>query len=283
MNLLHPSKSWLIFLGAVLFVFVFAVPEAFAGPGGEVVELVFKTKIGRILFGIAAVILLPLILYVIIREHLGIKRTRKDLESLAETEPFYDWDELENRIIEGANALYGCWSNGNLAPASKFLTPDFQESQQDILDRWADEGKKNVCRMEHLKGVAPLYVVAGSEFSYPVVAAKITLDLVDFMLNTKTNDVIKGKQDAHEGHDVIWIMTYDGSEWLLHSIEDGSDSLVYAKMKNEITPISSGSFPSFDEESDFAGEELPPVEPAQEVIPARVQKPDSEEPQRQPE
>ena len=247
------------------------------------IELVFKTKIGRILFGIAAVILLPLILYVFIREKIGIKRTKQDLEVLAKKNPIYNWDDLEDRVTEGVRALYRCWSKGDLSPAARFIDPDYLQSQQDILDRWKDEGKKNVCRMNDLKSIAPLYVAAGSEFSTPVVAVRITLDLVDFMLDTTTNDVIKGKDEAHQSKDVIWIMIHNGQDWMLDSIENGDGSLIYAKLENQ-TMVPQFSTISFaDEESDLTTTNLSPEIPAKEIETSRVQKPQSEQPNRQPE
>jgi len=281
-NIRNSCWSWLpLFLGA-LFLLVFSIPEAQAGPGGEVIELVFKTKIGRILFGIAAVILLPLFLYIFIREKIGIKRTKQDLEALAKKNPIYDWEALEGRVTEGVRALYRSWSKGDLSPAARFIDPDYLQSQQDILDRWKDEGKKNVCRMNQLKGVAPLYVAAGNAYSNPVVAVRITLDLVDFMLDTTTNDVIKGKDQAHEGKDVIWIMIHDGQDWMLDSIENGDESLIYAKLENQTMVPQFSAINFEDEESNLSSTDLSPEIPAQEMESSRVHKPQSEHPNRQP-
>ncbi len=209
-------------------------PDVYAGPGGEVLEFAIKSRVGRIIFGILGIILLPLFLYIVIAEWLGIRKTRKDLDNLAVTYPCFKWIPLEMRIRRGVEAMYGGWSTGDLSPARAFLTEDYFESQQDILDRWRDEGKINVTDIRKLGKVQPLHVVVEDGSNYSTVTAKITMDVVDYMKDAETGEIIKGTKETHSDRDMLWTMIYENETWLLHSIGDGDESLAFARITNTV-------------------------------------------------
>lgn len=80
-----------------------------------------------------------------------------------------------------------------------------------------------------------MYIEISEEenFKYSKIAVSITANIEDYLVNRDTRKVIKGdKGYIYETH--IWIMEYDGENWLLDNIADEDYSLVYLKMKNLI-------------------------------------------------
>ena len=209
--------------------------EALAGPGGAIAKAAFKTPLGRILGLILAIILLPLIVYVCIGEWLGVRRTQRDLRRLAEDHPAFAWDGIERWVRGHATELYRCWDQGDLRPCGAFMTQHFFSTQQDLLDRWRDEGKHNVCELKELRRIRPLFVSTGGESTIPTVLVLFNVTLVDYLESTRSRTILKGQKRAID-QDVIWrlVMLPDGA-WALHSIEEGELSLAFAREANDVS------------------------------------------------
>ncbi len=251
-----------------------APASAQAGPGGEIVELAFKTTIGKIILGILAIIFLPLIIYVYVREMIGVRRTKADLKQLAQQYPEFAWKSIDARVREIAQRLYTAWDSGDLANCFADLSPDYFWAQQEILDRWREEGKHNVVELKKVKQIKPLFVRTEDEESLSILAISITMNLRDYLLNTRTGKIIKGRKKVVTDHEAVWILVLDENRWMLHSIEEGTDSLSYAKSKNIIGtgPLnrspSASPFPQASEATPLDPAAIPPhAEPEQPVIP----------------
>ena len=224
-----------IAVASSVFLLLWVLPGvALAGPGGEIVEAVFKTQIGRIIGGILALILLPVILYVYGYQYLAIWRAKKSLRTLAEDYPQFDWDELEEQAKAAAHEIYAVWSSGDLTPAAEHMMPAYFESQQAILDRWKEEGKTNVCRMNKFRKVRPLRVAVENEQEFSSVAVIVTLDLVDYLEQKGKSKPIKGTRKRLKNEDFIWTFVAFEGRWRLASIEDGSLTLAYARAGNRL-------------------------------------------------
>lgn len=225
------SRTIVLLLVCVV-VAIVIVPEAlFAGPGGEIVEAVFKTTWGRIILLVLVIVLGPVIAYVMVREAIEVRRTRRDLAQLAERWPYFEWEVIEERVEQAVKLLYRLWNTGDISGAAGYLDPECLQSQQDILDRWRDEGKRNVCRLVKLKKVRPLWVSVEDEGSYSIVVVEIDMALIDYLEVVESGKRLKGKNEDR-GSSAIWVMGYDGEEWRLLSIEADDESLVYATKKN---------------------------------------------------
>lgn len=230
----HPCARLAFQLSLIGLVLVAVLPgDAFAGPGGEIAELLFKTKLGRIVMGLLVIVFLPLIVYIYAREAVGVHRTKKDLRILAERLPWFEWRTIEARVSELATYLYREWNKGKLVESRAFMTSQYAQSQQDILDRWSEEGKRNVTKLRKIKKIKPLRVQVENEEQMTAVHVLLTLDLIDYLEQVRTGKVLKGKKKVIEAHDVVFVMVHAGSSgWLLHSIGDGSLSLALARKAN---------------------------------------------------
>jgi hypothetical protein len=102
-----------------------------------------------------------------------------------------------------------------------------------MLQRWREEGKENVFKLHSTPRIAPLYVRVETADTRSVVAVRFSASVTDYLIDTGTGKVLKGKKDSDSLESVIYFV-HVGGEWLLHSIEDGSQSLAVATMKNEL-------------------------------------------------
>jgi hypothetical protein len=209
---------------------------AWAGPGGVFVKAAAKSTLGKIVFGILGVLFLPLIIWVLGAQALGVRRTRKELELLAKARPEFAWGKLEAEARAAVLDIYAAWKADDLAAVEHRMAPEYFESQKELLERWRDEGKVNVIDLRGQVKLKPLFVKTETVVSYSLVALLVEAQVVDYLQDESTGKVLKGKKEWDPGFEAVWVLTYREGRWLVTRIEDGSTSLSFARLKNEIDP-----------------------------------------------
>lgn len=230
-------KSGLFLLAALIPVAALAVlapAEVQAAAGGVFSKALKSSPLMQVLFGIAGIILLPLILYVLGREQWNIFQTKRDLRTFAERYPYFAWRDIEAQAQAAFEAVYSKWEENDLEPARDFMTVDYFQSQQDMLDRWRDEGKRNVVKLKSKPGFAPLSVMVEDETGLSTVWLRVTVDLVDYLENVATGKRLKGRKWAQRNFESIWMFGYSRGAWRLASIMEGSQSFNISKVKNRL-------------------------------------------------
>ena len=132
--------------------------DAQAAAGGLFVKAIYKTWWGKAILASIFLILLPLGLYVMAREGLAKRHSLRDLGDLSRRYPYFAWAEIEGQAQRCFLAVYRKWTQGDLAPARDLLTVAYFQSQQDMLDRWREEGKRNVVELKSRPRMRPLQV-----------------------------------------------------------------------------------------------------------------------------
>ena len=236
----NKSAPWvrIVIFAAVVAVLLAAAPPAYAGPGGQFVKVLFKSKAGAIFLGVVFVvlfvILLPLVSYVVIRERMGIRRTKRDLLKLAETYPEFDWTKLRKRIYGVVKKVHSAWDLENLGSVQELMEATYFRTQQQTLSRWAAEGNRNVCRLRKISRVEPLAVSVETAQMHAWVRALVAVDVRDYLENTATGEILRGSTEEQTGHESIWCFLFDGQKWVLCAIEESVDSLSWANRPNQI-------------------------------------------------
>ncbi len=256
-------------LGLVLIVaLVLAEPDAaVAGPGGVFVKSMFKSTAGKIIggivIGVLCLVLLPLILWVMVGERRGISRCRTALTALAAEDERFDWDAISMRVREMLPRVYQAWSAGDLSPVREDLFSDYYEVQQETLERWTAEGKRNICQLEQVNRIQPLHIDTSGFL--PVLYVKIAIRGVDFLESIAEGKVLKGKRSMDE-IDTVWTLVHDLRSWKLAEIREGDDTLMLAKEKDVVDGPALRPFEAFGAgASGAAAAELAEHEPAGEV------------------
>tara|TARA_R110000868_G_scaffold5480_8_gene33025 strand:- start:3876 stop:4529 length:654 start_codon:yes stop_codon:yes gene_type:complete len=208
----------------------------FAGPGGTVVKAIFKTWWGKVLMSIIGIILLPLIIYVYFREFLAIKKCKKELLVLGKKNRDFSWLNLDKNVRNIFSRVYIAWNNQDLKEASSYISHWYWQNQQLVhLDEWKKENLVNVCKVDGIKSVKPLYLEITDEANLEGsrIAFLITANIMDYLKNKDTNKIVQGSS-KFDDEEKIWVMEYTDGKWVLDDIQDGQLSLAFAKTKNVI-------------------------------------------------
>tara|TARA_R110002167_G_scaffold42663_8_gene129563 strand:- start:1547 stop:2200 length:654 start_codon:yes stop_codon:yes gene_type:complete len=208
----------------------------FAGPGGTVVKAIFKTWWGKVLMSIIGIILLPLIIYVYFREFLAIKKCKKELLVLGKKNRDFSWLNLDKNVRNIFSRVYIAWNNQDLKEASSYISHWYWQNQQLVhLDEWKKENLVNVCKVDGIKSVKPLYleITDDTNLEGSRIAFLITANIMDYLKNKDTNKIVQGSS-KFDDEEKIWVMEYTDGNWVLDDIQDGQLSLAFAKIKNVI-------------------------------------------------
>lgn len=125
---------------------------ALAGPGGQIVSAAFRSLLGQVVLGVLAVLLLPLVLYILVKEWLAERRAHADLKVLARLRPEFDWPTLNDRVLECFHRVHAAWRREDMQEAATWMTGWYWQNQQLVyLDRWEREGLANRCTVNEVK------------------------------------------------------------------------------------------------------------------------------------
>ena len=111
----------------------------------------------------------------------------------------------------------------------------FLRSGQFLLDRWKNENLKNVCKLQSISRIKPLYLEISEEKNLEgsKIAFSITGNIEDYLINRDSKRVVEGKKGFND-ETKIWIMEYTNGSWLLDDIRNDEFSLSFGKMENVV-------------------------------------------------
>ncbi|WP_437370036.1 hypothetical protein [Maribacter litoralis] len=229
-------KSHLIILVLVLALVLFDIDPMYAGPGGTVVKAIFKTWWGKVLLSILGIIFLPLTIYVYFREYFAVKNCKKQLLELGKRNKDFSWLNLDKNVRNIFNRVYIAWNNQDLKEASSYISHWYWQNQQLVhLDEWKKENLRNVCKVDGIKSVKPLYLEISEHENLEGsrIAFLITANIMDYLKSNDTHKIVQGS-NKYDDEEKIWVMEYTDGQWVLDDIQDGQLSLAFAKTKNII-------------------------------------------------
>ena len=211
------------------------VPEAaHAAPGG-IIKLAAKSTFGKIAMALLAVVLLPFIVYFSVKSAIQTRRTLADLKLLAATMPQYRWLDAKDRVTEVFQWVWEGWTQHKMSLADGYITPWYRQNQQLQLDQWEREGLENVCRVEKVQSIKPLFVQHNphnnGEGSRLVVM--VTAKVTDYLREKATGHITQGDKSVDE-LETVWTFKWEEGAWKLNLIEDGQREYEYLFAPNEL-------------------------------------------------
>ena len=223
-----------------LIIALVSIEPAMAMPGGKIAGAFFDSNWGKILLGLLYIVLFPFIIYVNVVEKFSERRSKKDLQYMTQYSALFEWVKIREHVKECFYSVHSGWSNENLVKASNFMTDWYWQNQQLVyLDRWKNEGLVNICNVKKISNITPLFFMHTNdevEHEGSIIAISINAKMQDYLKNKKTGKIIEGSKRYKEV-DAIWIFTLIDNEWKVSDIEEGSMSLIYAKLVKELHPI----------------------------------------------
>lgn len=236
------NKKFFVWVVALLLLSLLFIEPAFAGPGGKIAKAAFETFWGRIILGGLIIFFLPLITYVVLREKLSERRARKDLAFMAVHSSKFDWLKLQERAKDCFYRVHSGWEKEDLSGVTNWMTDWYWQNQQMVhLNRWKENGLKNVCEVKKLTGIKPLLFVhrnEGGEHENSMVVISMEANMKDYLEEIKSGKVVEGSKSYKEV-ETIWSFTMENGEWKVSDIEEDSMSLAYAKLVKNLPPIES--------------------------------------------
>ncbi|MGY6650332.1 hypothetical protein [Wenyingzhuangia sp. IMCC45574] len=220
----------------VFFLSLIFIEDSFAGPGGTITKALFKTWWGKLLMLALTILIAPVIIYHYIVQTIKVKKTKKALIALGTKNKDFSWLNMEKNIKNIFTRTYEAWSNGDMAEVQNYVNHWYWKNQQMVvLDKWEKQNLKNICNLDKVKSIKPLYVEISEEekLEGSKVAILVSASIEDYLIDKATGKAVEGgKGYIDEEH--IWIFEYDNGKWLLDNIASEDYTFTYIKMENII-------------------------------------------------
>lgn len=233
---MKPQHKLNLILTIIFLLFLFIDP-VYAGPGGTVAKALFKTWWGKVILSLLTIILLPLIFYVRTVEFIAIRKAKKQLSKLGIINKDFMWLNIEKNVSNVFSRVYLAWNREDMKEVSSYVNHWYWQNQQLVhLDRWKNENLRNVCKLQSISSIKPLYleITNGEDnFEGSKIAFSITGSIEDYLINRETQKVVQGKQGFYD-ETKVWIMEYTAGNWLLDDIRNDEFTFAYAKLDNVI-------------------------------------------------
>jgi succinate dehydrogenase hydrophobic anchor subunit len=231
------SSVIIISLLVVFLLFMFC-GTAFAGPGGRIASEIAKTWWGKLLIMPFILILLPLGFYVVAKETISSKRTKKVLKQLAVLNPAFRWMTINARTHAILSHVYRAWGKADIEQASEWMTHWYWQNQKiTVLDEWEEEGLVNHCKLEKIEGIKPLYVDYYEDEPCDGEGSRITILIEvyvqDYLAMKETGRIVEGNKRT-KYDESVWTLKLENGEWKLDLVEESEMSLTYAGMQSDI-------------------------------------------------
>jgi len=216
----------LIFL---MVAFIFIQP-AYAGPGGQIAKVIAKTFWGKMVLGLLTLILLPIGIYLYIKQKLAERRAYKDLRYMARYDPNFEWLRAKERILDCFYRIHSAWQEEDVSEACAYLTDWYWQNQQLVhLDRWHREGLRNVCEVKKIRAVRPLLFIHRNDdvaHAGSLLAVSITANMKDYLVKRETDQVVEGDRKFKD-QETIWTVTLVEGQWRVSNIEEAGCEFDY--------------------------------------------------------
>ncbi|MEO5776670.1 MAG: hypothetical protein ABIQ27_07175 [Flavobacterium sp.] len=228
------KKQWLLLLTVVII--LFTIDPIYAGPGGTVAKVFFRTWWGKIILIVLTIILLPLIIYIKLIEYRKAVKIKKILAQLSVQHKELGWLHLHKEFSNIIRRVYNAWTNEDLSEVKNYMNHWYWQNQQMVfLDQWKRENVKNVSNLKEITKIKPIYLELTDEPNFEGSRIAIIINLVaeDYLMDRDTKAIVKGKS-GYDDLEFVWFLEYTEGKWLLDDIQEGSLSLGIAKTPNVV-------------------------------------------------
>lgn len=209
--------------------FIFIQP-AYAGPGGHIAKVLANTFWGKMVLGLLALILLPLGIYLFIKQKLAEFRVYKDLKFVAQYDPNFEWLHVKERIINCFYRIHSLWKEEELSEACEYMTDWYWQNRQLVyLDRWHREDLHNICEVRKIRTICPLLFIHRNDDAVhegSILVATITANMQDYLVQNETGRVVEGDRKFKD-HESVWTFTLAEGQWRVSNIEEAGCEFDY--------------------------------------------------------
>ena len=228
----------LIFL---IVAFIFIQP-AYAGPGGEVAKAMANTFWGKMVLGLLSVVLLPIGIYLFVKQQLAEQRAYRDLRYMTEYDLNFEWLRAKERIIDCFYRVHNAWNAEDISEVSEVMTDWYWQNQQLVrLDKWQKQGLYNVCDVRKIRAVRPLLFIHRNDdigHGGSLLVVSITANMLDYLAKRDTDIVVAGYK-KYKDIETIWSFTMVDGKWRVSNVEESRCEFEYIFQVKKLPRIES--------------------------------------------
>ncbi len=224
----------------LLIAFALAAEPALAAPGG-IIKQAASTFWGKMFFSALLLLFAPLLIWNAVKRKILVTRTRRNLRSIAEVEPQFEWIGFKERVTEVFTWVHSAWDQKKMALANDYMTVWYLQNQQLILDKLGRDGLENVVSDVIIQKITPLYVCCDTQDpSRNRITVEIAAEMRDYLVDKSSQKVVKG--DKTLGHlTTVWNFVWSEERWLLSMIEEVDTAMSYLSEPDKVPAQSAES------------------------------------------
>jgi hypothetical protein len=221
--------------------FIFIQP-AYAGPGGQIAKEMANTFWGKMVLGLLSIVLLPIGIYLFIKQQLAERRAYRDLRYMAQHDPNFEWLRAKERFIDCFYRVHSAWSAEDISEVSEVMTDWYWQNQQLVrLDRWQKQGLYNICDIRKIRAIRPLLFIHRNDdigHGGSLLVVSITANMKEYLAKRDTNIVVAGNQ-KYKDYETIWCFTLIDGQWRVCNLEEARYEFEYIFQAKNLPKIES--------------------------------------------
>src|SRR5574343_65382 len=153
------KRQHLIIFALLICFVILVVDPVYAPPAGAIAHAITTTFWGKVPMILALIIFAPLIIYVSLREFIGVKITRNALKKIARVDRRFNWLDLEKDIRNVYSRVHIAWDKEDMSAVQEYVSSWYWQNQQLVyLDEWKSRNLHNVCHLKSIGRIKPLYL-----------------------------------------------------------------------------------------------------------------------------
>jgi len=228
----------LIFL---IVVFIFIQP-AYAGPGAEVAKAMANTFWGKMVLGLLAIVLLPIGIFLYIKQQLAERRAYLDLRYMAKYDPNFEWERAKQRIIDCFYRVHSAWSAEDISEVTEVMTDWYWQNQQLVrLDKWQKQGLYNFCDVRKIRTIRPLLFIHRNDdvgHGGSLLVVSLTANMKEYLARRDTDIVVAGHK-KYKDQETIWSFALVDGQWRVANVEEARCEFEYIFQVKNLPKIES--------------------------------------------
>lgn len=156
--------------------------------------------------------------------------SRKYMRLISKNDFLWKYKNIEKQVIDTYYIVQNAWTNMNMEMAKDYMDDDLYELFRQKID-WMEIGnKRNVLKKIKLINLKPVSVIDDEDNSKDLIWFYIKGSMVDYTINTKTNEIIDGNNSIF-GISFIeyWKFVRKNDKWVLSKIlqVDEKDKIIF--------------------------------------------------------
>jgi predicted lipid-binding transport protein (Tim44 family) len=140
------------------------------------------------------------------------------LRHIKQMDPSFDETRFPDQVLDFFFRVQGAWANRDLSPMKRELTDEIHRLLQEDADRLRAEGVIN--RLENIAVRSVDITEAWQEQGSDYITVRVYANLLDYMVNDKTGEVVSGSKTEPVKFEEYWTFTrpVGSNDWQLAAI-----------------------------------------------------------------